>query len=54
VDIRIKISFSINTKILSVATQFAASICEVKGAIPSSKQFYEKLAHLIKEKNSSK
>lgn len=36
-------------RILTVATDFASSICENEGAVPSSKRFYEKIITLTKE-----
>ena len=41
-------------KILAVATEFASRICEIKGAIPSSKQLYKKFKQVVKDTNFSK
>jgi fructokinase len=41
-------------KILAVATEFASRICEIKGAIPSSKQLYKKYKQVVKDTNPSK
>ena len=41
-------------KILAVATEFASRICEIKGAIPCSKQLYKKFKQVVKDTNFSK
>ena len=41
-------------KILAVATEFASRICQIKGAVPSSKQLYNKFKQVVNDTNFNK